>query len=182
MALIQKIIEGFKKDKTSNYDDQIEKMVHDFYLPYKATMQEIKKEQPLSEELINDYLMYIIHNYYMPAYHDDIITNFAYEWAFHTYDTRGYVRRREEAIQNIKEALKRGKKIDHIDALWISDAVYVDDNILDCKRVITKEFINGKPKLEVKTVMDDYNIMKKVDYLRNRLIELSSSQEVAIKK
>lgn len=140
-----------------------------FYIPKSETIQAIKNRQPLSENQIEDYINYIKKNYFVSVSHKNKMFQFCGEFTLNASDMKSYTSNVNEAYNNVRQCLLEGDNPSVIDALWLSDNVYVDDENVDLRVNITKEPNGNGMCLNIVNAKKNAEVYQKVSQLKAAL-------------
>ena len=142
---------------------------YEFYIPRTSTLKAVQEGRPLSQREVRDYVNYIINNYYLSMDDSSKLSSFSGEWIKYHADPNLIQRRQQRAYQNLAKDLLNGTKINVLDALWISDNVFIDDLTDERKRIVRKINIGGEMDLLVDTQRKNYMVGELVKELKTRL-------------
>jgi len=161
----------------SKIDDKIVdiKVNTEFYTPSQIVMQKIKNREPLSKSEIEEYVTYIINNYYVSNYEKSVLDDFCVEWSRNQLIDENLVSRRNIAISTIVRSLKNGYPIEVMDALWVSEKIFVDDENIRGMRIITK---TNNSQLSVATARVNSTIPKQILTLKRELCQKNVSKQL----
>ncbi len=150
-----------------------------YYIPSRETMQKVAEGMHLSPYEINDYVNYIKSNYYVSADDSAHVLDFAGDWVKNKHNEQEIFLRQGRAINNIVTCLSQGEPIDVLDALWVSNKVYVDSIEPSLKRCITKEHTERGYHLRVETQQKNFYVGIAIDELKRKLNDRMLSKPVA---
>ena len=179
----KKIIKSFKGDVEAPvnivFDDDEVNTSPTFYIPQSETLAKVNNKMPLSKNEINDYLNYIIKNYFLHKTHNYILLDFASEWAKFGYSSQVIDDRKQTAHDNIINRLEKGETVNLLDILWLSDKVFVDDSIVDNRRIITQEVVDDRLQLNIETQRKNVQVGIQIETLKRELKDKMLSKAVA---
>lgn len=163
------------------YDDSInDKIVEvnvmkEFFVPSSTVFKKVKTAQPLTKEEIEEYITYVINNYYISNYDKDTLDDFCVEWSRCKLLDENLISRKNLAFSNLVRALRNGQHVDVMDALWASEKIFVDDDIIKNMRIITKD--NGT-ELNVVSQMKNPTISKQILQLKKAILQKNTSKQL----
>ena len=113
---------------------------------------------------------------HLPVEETDALTIFGARWTLKSAKGNEALKEAEYyAKDRIINSLMQGRPISTIDALWISEKIYVDDTIVSHKRIVTKVF-GEKSYLNIELDCDSNDkIALQVNELKRELIESRQS-------
>ena len=159
-------------------EDTTKTAVIGFHIPSGRTLQAINERREMNMWEMNDYLKYIVSNYYLSVNEFDYLIAFTGDWFKHNSSIEKYNERKKQARSSVIYSLNKGQPINPVDALWLSQRIYVDD--LDSARVrrITKNEKEGELDVYAETNAENPSIGKQMEQLKIYLRETNCTKPV----
>ena len=175
LSLIKEIIRSLRHtDKESTITDGRS----GFYIPSGRTLQAVEFKRELCLWEINDYMNYILKNYYMNDLEYEDLLNFTAEWTKYGKDAQEIELRTRRATSNLVNCLSTATPISNRDILWASNRVYVEDSEPQLRRVIIKRLNSNELDFDVITQQQDPQVGNEMDWLATILNHKKHSQGV----
>lgn len=145
-----------------------------FYIPKQETLRKVRYNEPLSREEIDDYMTYVVNNYYVSEDKKELIS-FVINWTKNITTKEEMNNSIQTAYKSLIRTLSKGEPIDFMDILWVSENIFIDGDDMKGRRNITKKVVDGKPILNVESQYTNPKIESRIDRLktelRNKIIE-----------
>ena len=163
-GIVQKILNALKKEKLDIVQLEKNDPNQRFVIPGPEALVAMEKREQLTYTQIVDVVNYIKSNYHLVS-DNDALYNFSFNWLRCGGDMLEINEYKQAAIENIVTNLRSGAPIDDLDALWVSDKIYVDT--ADSKHIIRKETVDGVVTLSVIKSDQDKKVIKEIEDFRN---------------
>ncbi len=163
-GIVQKILNALKREKLDIVQLEKNDPNQRYIIPGPEALVAMDNHKQLTYAQIVEVVNYIKNNYHLVS-DNDALYNFTFNWLKCAGDIEEINEYKQSAIENIVTNLRSGAPVDDVDALWVSDKIYVDT--VDSKHIIKKELVDGVMTLNVIKSERDNKVVREIESFRD---------------
>ena len=176
-GIVQKILNALKREKLDIAQLDKTDANQQFVIPGDEALVAMDNHEQLSYAQIVEVVNYIRINYHLVS-DNDALYNFTFNWLRCNGDVAEINEYKQAAIENIVTNLRLGVPVDDVDALWVSNKIYVDT--VDSKHIIKKELVDGTMTLNVIKSEQDKKVVNEIESFRDAWREAKNNAHANI--
>lgn len=173
----KKFLDSLKKENSNIAQLDKTDPNQQFVIPGDEALVAMDKHEQLTYAQIVDVVNYIKSNYHLVS-DNDALYNFTFNWLRCNGDVAEINEYKQAAIENIVTNLRSGVPVDDVDALWVSNKIYVDT--VDSKHIIKKELVDGTMTLNVIKSEQDKKVVNEIESFRDAWREAKNNAHANI--
>ena len=176
-GIVQKILNALKREKLDIAQLEKNDPNQRYIIPGPEALVAMERHEQLTYTQIVEVVNYIKNNYHLVS-EGDALYNFSFNWLRCGGDMSEINEYKQAAIENIVTNLRLGVPVDDVDALWVSNKIYVDT--VDSQHIIKKELVDGTMTLNVIKSEQDKKVVKEIESFRDAWREAKNNAHANI--